>query len=155
MGPGPILLSMPRKLRLEFPGAMYHVMSRGDQREDIFLCDVDRYDFLSRICANLFGLVTACHDNHLPLVCWRGVSAGADDQTSEHFRKFASTYGGAGGKAVTKSLGPCPPIQIHRLLIRILTECSLSLQLAAQIKRGVSNRRLHAPRSGRSTLPRI
>src|SRR5438309_1269383 len=34
---------MPRKLRLEFPGAMYHIMSRGDQREDIFLCDVDRW----------------------------------------------------------------------------------------------------------------
>ena len=34
---------MPRKLRLEFPGAMYHVVSRGDQREDIFLRDVDRY----------------------------------------------------------------------------------------------------------------
>ena len=25
---------MSRKLRLEYPGAMYHVMSRGDQRED-------------------------------------------------------------------------------------------------------------------------
>src|SRR5436189_6125561 len=33
-------LPMPRKLRLEFPGAIYHVMSRGDQREDLFLCDV-------------------------------------------------------------------------------------------------------------------
>src|SRR5438034_10818910 len=40
---------MPRKLRLEFPGAMYHIMSRGDQREDIFLCDVDRYDFLKTL----------------------------------------------------------------------------------------------------------
>src|ERR1043166_7336557 len=40
---------MPRKLRLEFPGAIYHVMSRGDQREDIFLCDVDRYDFLKTL----------------------------------------------------------------------------------------------------------
>jgi REP element-mobilizing transposase RayT len=28
---------------------MYHVMSRGDQREDIFLCDVDRYDFLKTL----------------------------------------------------------------------------------------------------------
>ncbi len=27
---------MSRKLRIEYPGAMYHVMSRGDQREDIF-----------------------------------------------------------------------------------------------------------------------
>ena len=25
---------MPRKLRVQYPGAMYHVMSRGDQRED-------------------------------------------------------------------------------------------------------------------------
>ena len=23
---------MPRKMRVEYPGAMYHVMSRGDQR---------------------------------------------------------------------------------------------------------------------------
>jgi putative transposase len=40
---------MPRKLRLEYPGAMYHLMSRGDQREDIFLCDVDRHDFLKTL----------------------------------------------------------------------------------------------------------
>ena len=37
---------MPRKMRLQYPGAMYHVMSRGDQRDDIFFDDVDRYDFL-------------------------------------------------------------------------------------------------------------
>jgi REP element-mobilizing transposase RayT len=37
---------MPRKLRVEYPGAIYHVMSRGDRREDIFLDDVDRQDFL-------------------------------------------------------------------------------------------------------------
>jgi REP element-mobilizing transposase RayT len=33
---------MSRKLRIEYPGAMYHVMSRGDQREDIFRDDEDR-----------------------------------------------------------------------------------------------------------------
>ena len=32
---------MPRKLRIEYPGAMYHVMSRGDRREKIFLDDVE------------------------------------------------------------------------------------------------------------------
>jgi hypothetical protein len=26
---------MSRKLRIEYPGAMYHVMNRGDQREDV------------------------------------------------------------------------------------------------------------------------
>ncbi len=33
---------MLRKLRVQYPGAMNHVMSRGHQREDIFLDDVDR-----------------------------------------------------------------------------------------------------------------
>jgi hypothetical protein len=27
---------MPRKLRLQYPGAIYHVMNRGDRREDVF-----------------------------------------------------------------------------------------------------------------------
>jgi hypothetical protein len=28
-------LAMPRKLRIEYPGAMYHVMNGGGQRDDI------------------------------------------------------------------------------------------------------------------------
>lgn len=37
---------MARPLRLEFAEALYHVTSRGDHREDIFLCDEDRTDWL-------------------------------------------------------------------------------------------------------------
>jgi REP element-mobilizing transposase RayT len=40
---------MPRKLRIQYPGAMYHVMSRGDRREKIFLDDVDRHDFIKTL----------------------------------------------------------------------------------------------------------
>jgi REP-associated tyrosine transposase len=40
---------MPRQPRLEYPGAMYHVMSRGDQRDDIFFTDVDRHDFIKTL----------------------------------------------------------------------------------------------------------
>ena len=40
---------MPRKLRVEYPGATYHVMSRGDRCENIFLDDVDRQDFLKTL----------------------------------------------------------------------------------------------------------
>lgn len=40
---------MPLKLRIEYPGAIYHVMSRGDRREDIFLDDVDRREFERRM----------------------------------------------------------------------------------------------------------
>ena len=36
---------MPRKLRIEYPGATYHVMNRGNHREDIFLDDEDRQRF--------------------------------------------------------------------------------------------------------------
>jgi len=34
---------------VEYPGAIYHILSRGDRREDIFLDDVDRQDFLKTL----------------------------------------------------------------------------------------------------------
>jgi len=37
---------MARPLRIEYPGAVYHVTSRGDGREDIYLTDQDREQFL-------------------------------------------------------------------------------------------------------------
>lgn len=40
---------MARPLRLEFAGALYHVTSRGDGREDIYLSDGDRQLFLDVI----------------------------------------------------------------------------------------------------------
>jgi putative transposase len=40
---------MPRQLRLQYPGAMYHVMSRGNRREKSFLDDVDRQDFIKTL----------------------------------------------------------------------------------------------------------
>ncbi|SRR6266404_1659804 len=39
---------MPRQLRVEYPGALYHVMSRGDRQKDIYVDDVDRQDFLNK-----------------------------------------------------------------------------------------------------------
>ena len=40
---------MPRQLRLEYPGAIYHLMNRGDRREPIFKDDLDRQRFLSTL----------------------------------------------------------------------------------------------------------
>jgi len=37
---------MARSLRVEYPGAYYHVMNRGNKREDIFMSDYDRKKFL-------------------------------------------------------------------------------------------------------------
>lgn len=40
---------MARPLRIEFPGALYHVTSRGNARQPIFLDDVDREGFIWRL----------------------------------------------------------------------------------------------------------
>ena len=40
---------MPRKLRVEYEGAIYHVMSRGDRREPIFQDDKDRDSFIKTL----------------------------------------------------------------------------------------------------------
>ena len=40
---------MPRQVRIQYPGAIYHVMSRGNRRADIYLDDVDRQDFLKTL----------------------------------------------------------------------------------------------------------
>src|SRR5882724_133583 len=40
---------MPRKARVEFPGAVYHLLDRGDRQEAIFRDDADREQFLSTL----------------------------------------------------------------------------------------------------------
>ena len=40
---------MPRPLRIQFPGAIYHLMNRGDRRESIFHDDQDRRCFLDTL----------------------------------------------------------------------------------------------------------
>ena len=45
---------MARKARVEFAGAVYHVLDRGDRREAIFKDDADRRRFLEtlgEVCA--------------------------------------------------------------------------------------------------------
>ena len=64
---------MARPLRLKLPGALYHVTSRGDRREDIYLNDADRQrwlDLLGEVCGRHNWL---CHayclmDNHFHIV---------------------------------------------------------------------------------------
>ena len=64
---------MARPLRLEFSGALYHVTSRGDRREDIYETDDDRLaylDLLGFVCEQFNWI---CHayclmDNHYHLL---------------------------------------------------------------------------------------
>ena len=47
---------MGRPLRVEYPGALYHVTSRGNEKKDIFLDDRDRREFL--------GILQEYHDRY-------------------------------------------------------------------------------------------
>jgi hypothetical protein len=52
---------MPRQRRIQYEGAIYHLMSRGDRREEIFRDDLDREDFLKTLgaaCQKLGGRST-------------------------------------------------------------------------------------------------
>ena len=54
---------MPRKARVEFAGAVYHLLDRGDRREAIFLDDRDRENFLTtlgQVCERAGWRVHAC-----------------------------------------------------------------------------------------------
>ena len=42
---------MPRLIILDAPGVLHHVMIRGIERRKIFLSDIDRHDFISRLSA--------------------------------------------------------------------------------------------------------
>ena len=53
---------MTRPLRIEFPGALYHVTSRGDRQEDIYLDDKDRtayLDILKNVCKRFNWVIHA------------------------------------------------------------------------------------------------
>ena len=67
------LRSVPRKLRAQFEGAIYHVMNRGDRREAIFLGDEDHELFLETLgeaCGKTGWQVHALRlmNNHFHLV---------------------------------------------------------------------------------------
>ena len=64
---------MARKLRVQYPGAIYHLMNRGDRREPIFKDDADRRRFLEtlgEVCARTSWQVHAycLMSNHFHLV---------------------------------------------------------------------------------------
>ena len=40
---------MPRQMRMEYPGALYHALTRRDRREPIFLDAANRHDFLKTL----------------------------------------------------------------------------------------------------------
>jgi REP element-mobilizing transposase RayT len=68
---------MPRNKRIDIPGAVHHVMIRGLNRQDIFLNDIDRKDFLVRFEKGLSQTGCSCYawvflNNHVHLLIRTG-----------------------------------------------------------------------------------
>ena len=64
---------MARPLRIELPGGLFHVTSRGDRREAIFLADADRQHWLALLGEVCSRYNWSCHayclmDNHFHIV---------------------------------------------------------------------------------------
>ena len=64
---------MPRKSRIDAPGALHHIIARGIDRKDIFKDDKDRDNFLARLGDILAETQTLCFTwalipNHVHLI---------------------------------------------------------------------------------------
>ncbi len=68
---------MPRKARIDAPGALHHIIARGIDRRSIFKDDTDRDDFLKRVDSILSETQTVCYawallPNHFHLLMRTG-----------------------------------------------------------------------------------
>ena len=71
---------MPRKARIDAPGALHHIICRGFERRRIFLSDRDRDDFVKRLSHIVSDSGTLCYawaliPNHFHLLLQTGNTA--------------------------------------------------------------------------------
>lgn len=85
---------MTRPLRIEYPGAVYHVTCRGNEQKDIFRDDADRSKFISFLSESatiysvrLYGYVLMANHFHVLLETPLG-------NLGEFMRRFNVTYTG-------------------------------------------------------------
>lgn len=95
---------MARPLRIEFAGALYHITSRGDRREDIYFDDEDRENWLAtlaQVCDRFNWVVHAyCQmTNHYHLVVETvdgNLSRGMRQLNGEYTQQVNRRYGLSG-----------------------------------------------------------
>ena len=95
---------MARPLRLELAGALYHVTSRGDGRENIFLADEDRVAWLATLAEVCKRFHWVCHGycqmtNHYHVVIETpdaNLSKGMRQLNGVYTQRFNRTHGRVG-----------------------------------------------------------
>ncbi len=83
---------MPRKARIDAPGAIHHVIGRGINRKEIFSDKKDYNNFLERLGEILIGSKTSCYawaliPNHFHLLLRTG-----DDSISNIMKRLLTGY---------------------------------------------------------------
>lgn len=92
---------MVRPLRIEFPGALYHLTARGDGRKDIYLDDEDREQFLALLGAvyDRFNWVCFAYclmSNHYHLVMETNLSRGMRQLNGVYAQRFNARHARVG-----------------------------------------------------------
>mgnify|MGYP001346069950 FL=1 len=93
---------MARPLRIEFPGAVYHITSRGNERKAIFRDDQDRKMFLDTLKDVTFQYNLLCHayclmNNHLLIDTADGnLSIGMRQLNGIYTQRFNKRHGRVG-----------------------------------------------------------
>ena len=95
---------MARPLRVEYPGALYHVTSRGNARQEVFWDDVDRRMFLEVLSLVIERLGWLCHayclmPNHYHLLVETphgGLSRGMQYLNGVYTQRFNRRHGRVG-----------------------------------------------------------
>lgn len=83
---------MARPLRIEYPGAYYHVMNRGNSNQDIFITDGNRATFLRALedSSQIYDVSVICYvlmSNHFHLIVQTNLA-----NLSEFMKHFLVTY---------------------------------------------------------------
>lgn len=95
---------MSRPLRLEFSGALYHVTSRGNARQDIYRSDADRQQFLKVLSEVIARFNWLCHGyclmtNHYHLLIETidpNLSLGMRQLNGQYTQRFNRTHSRVG-----------------------------------------------------------
>jgi putative transposase len=84
---------MARPLRLEFPGALYHVTARGNGRQVIFIDDVDRERFLAVLASTVARYHVLCHAYCLMGNHYHALLETPEGNLSRAMRQLSGVYG--------------------------------------------------------------
>jgi REP element-mobilizing transposase RayT len=83
---------MARPLRIEYPGAVYHITSRGNAYQDVFLDDADRERFLEVLKQTVDRFNWLCHAYCLMMNHYHLLIETVDPTLSRGMRQLNGVY---------------------------------------------------------------